>query len=331
MAANQDIGSLQMLNEKLIALERQFQPSPLTPIFEDFLKARHIQLWLKRDDLIHPIISGNKWRKLKYSLNHALFLQKDTLISMGGAYSNHLHALAYAGKCLNLKTRAFIRGEEPAVLNPTLQDLKTWGMDLQFVSRSDYRALRDFKTFDALPDIKPNEYWIPEGGALALALQGVAELISEISIDYDVICTACGTGTTLAGIISAVAENTQVLGFSALKGGGFLNADVENILRTASPLKDWQSCLSANKNWQIHLNYHLGGFAKSTPELSAFMAEFEQRHGIVLEPIYTGKMLFGLYNLIQQNYFHNGQKIIAIHTGGLQGNRSSVKLDGSVI
>jgi 1-aminocyclopropane-1-carboxylate deaminase len=310
-----------MINPQLIALAQQFQSSILTPIHEDFLQQKQIELWLKRDDLIHPIISGNKWRKLKYSLNHGLSLHKDTLISMGGMYSNHLHALAFAGKCLNLKTRAFIRGEKPTVLNSTLQDLILWGMELEFISRSDYRALRIFKTYDALPNLKDNEYWIPEGGYLSLALQGVAELISEINIDYDVICTACGTGTTLAGIINAVPEHAQVIGFSALKGADFLMVDVKNILMTGSPLKDCQSSENLNKNWQINLDYHFGGFAKTTPQLLEFIARFEQHHHIALEPIYTGKMLFGLYDLIQRGYFKAGQKVIAVHTGGLQGKR----------
>lgn len=302
-----------MLNQPLIALEQQFQRSVLTPIHEDFLEQRQIQLWLKRDDLIHPIISGNKWRKLKYSLNHALSLNKNTLISMGGAYSNHLHALAFVGKLLNLHTKAFIRGEKPAQLNPTLQDLINWDMELEFISRGDYRVLRDFKTHDGLPELKANEYWIPEGGFLPLALQGVAELISEINIDYDVICSACGTATTLAGIINAVPEQAQVIGFAALKGADFLAHDVDLLLPETAASK---------KNWQINLDYHFGGFAKTTPQLLEFMASFEQRQGIALEPLYTGKLLFGLYELIQQNYFSTGQKIIAIHTGGLQGKRS---------
>jgi 1-aminocyclopropane-1-carboxylate deaminase len=305
-----------MLNPHLVLLEQSFHTSVLSPIHDDFLKQRGIELWLKRDDLIHPIISGNKWRKLKYTLNQVLSLNKNTLISMGGAYSNHLHALAFAGRHLNLKTRAFIRGEKPAVLNPTLQDLTAWGMQLEFINRNDYRNLRNFKTYDALPDIKANEYWIPEGGSLLFALQGIAELIHEIAIDYDVLCVPCGTGTTLAGIINAVPEQKQLIGFSALKGGDFLNQDVQRLLSTTG---------AQQQNWQINLNYHFGGFAKITPQLLNFIARFEQQHGIALEPIYTGKMLWGLYDLIAQNYFPAGQKIIAIHTGGLQGNRSFVK------
>lgn len=310
-----------MISPQLVFLEQQFQASVLTPVHEDFLKQKQLELWLKRDDLIHPIISGNKWRKLKYSLNHALSLNKTTLISMGGAYSNHLHALAFVGKLLNLSTKAFIRGEKPAILNPTLQDLLDWGMELEFISRSDYRSLRSFKTHNGLPDLKSDEYWIPEGGYLPLALQGVAELVSEIDRDCDVICAACGTGTTLAGIIKAVSEHKQVMGFAALKGADFLNADIKNILISADASQDWQSCADVNKNWRVNQDWHFGGFAKTTPPLLDFIADFERQHGIALEPIYTGKMLLGLYRLIQQDYFSPGQKIIALHSGGLQGKR----------
>ena len=300
-----------MLHPDLIALENHFQPSILTPIHADFLSEKNIELWLKRDDLLHPIISGNKWRKLKYSLNHALSLEKTTLVSMGGAYSNHLHALAFVGKCLNLKTKAFIRGEKPVILNSTLQDLLAWNMALEFVSREEYRTLRNFKSHDTFPDLKNDGYWIPEGGYLPFALQGVGECIAEIQSDYDVICTACGTGTTLAGLINAVPKQKKVIGFAALKGADFLIDEVTNLLPNAD----------LSKNWQINLDYHFGGFAKKTPSLLQFIADFEQHHHVSLEPIYTGKLLFGLFELIQRDFFPAGTKIIALHTGGLQGKR----------
>lgn len=301
-----------MINPKLQLLEQQFNPSTLSLLDDPLFKSHQLEVWIKRDDLLHPVISGNKWRKLKYSLNHALALEKNTLISMGGAYSNHLHALALAGKLLNVKTRAFIRGEQPKQLNPTLQDLIDWDMELKFISRSDYRDLREFKSFDALADLKANEYWIPEGGALTFALQGVGELVSEIDSTYDFICSPCGTGTTLAGIIKAVPEYVHVLGFSALKGGGFLNDDVRQLLPPS---------IAKQQNWQINTDYHFGGFAKTNATLFSFIEQFEQRHAIPLEPIYSGKMLFALYDLISQNYFEKGSRIIAVHTGGLQGKR----------
>ncbi len=290
----------------LIALEKSFSPSPLSPINDPLLVEYGIELWLKRDDLLHPIISGNKWRKLKYNLNNALKLNKDTLISMGGAHSNHLHALAYTGKLLNLKTQGFIRGEQAEPATATLKDLQDWGMQLSYISRTDYRELRHYTD---LPNIKPNEYWIPEGGATELALKGVAELVAEIDLPYDIICAPCGTGATLAGIISATAKNTSVLGFAALKNASFLNNDVTALLHHDPA------------NWQINLDYHFGGFAKTTPELLNFIKKFNESTGIVLEPLYTGKMLYALYDLITKHTFKPGQRIIAIHTGGLQGLR----------
>jgi 1-aminocyclopropane-1-carboxylate deaminase len=295
--------------KNLIKLEQIFKPSVLTKIDDPLLAQYQVELWMKRDDLLHPIISGNKWRKLKYILEHALSLNADTLISMGGAYSNHLHALAYTGKLLDLKTIGLIRGEAPAILTPTLQDIQQWGMELKFVSRSDYRLLRQYRQWHDLPDLKAQQYWITEGGAQALALKGVAELAEEIDIAYDTLCVPCGTATTLAGIVNAVASDITVIGFAALKNAAFLNNDVNALLP--------RHC----DNWQINLDYHFGGFAKTSPLLLAFIERFEAISQIPLEPVYTGKMLYGLYELIQKGYFKPNQRIIALHTGGLQGKR----------
>ena len=303
------------MHPKLVELEKKFNPSTLSYIETPFLKQKKVELWIKRDDLIHPVISGNKWRKLKYILDHALNIDRHTIISMGGAYSNHLHALAFVGKQLELKTIAFIRGERPERLSATLQDLQNWGMDLRFVSRAEYRGLRHYKKHNDLPGLQQGQYWLPEGGATELALLGVSELISEIDLQYDVICVPCGTGTTLAGLISSVPEHCQVLGFSALKGAGFLAEEVENLLHENKKNK---------ADWTIKLDYHFGGFAQRNNELLLFIESFEKQHGIELEPVYTGKMFYGLFDLIKKDTFKPGQKIIAIHTGGLQGNRSMI-------
>jgi len=294
-----------MIDKSLQILEQQLQPSLLSPLIDSLFKQHKIKVWLKRDDLLHPIISGNKWRKLKYSLNHGLSLEKDMFVSMGGAYSNHLHALAFTGKLLNIKTCALIRGEQPKHLNPTLRDLLNWGMSLEFISRSDYSALRAYKNYDSHPDLKNNEYWLPEGGALKFALQGVNELVTEIKQPFEWICCPCGTGTTLAGIIKAVPEQTKVLGISALKGGDFLNNEV----------KQWlPKSIKSQQNWRINTAYHFGGFAKTTPNLLNFINQFQQIQGIAIEPVYSGKMLFALYDLISQGYFKQGTSIIAVHT-----------------
>jgi 1-aminocyclopropane-1-carboxylate deaminase len=292
---------------KLKLLEKSFNASPITPINHPLLQHHNIKLSIKRDDLLHPIISGNKWRKLKYNLNDAINQQADTLISMGGSYSNYLHALAYVGNKLNLNTIGIIRCERPAQLNPTLTDMLEWGMDLRFVSRSDYRTYRTFKKTDDVPGLTPNDYWLPEGGSSQFVLQGVGELVAEINEPYDYLCVACGTGATLAGLISA--NTDQILGFAALKNADYLPEDIKQLLT-----QDY--C-----NWQLITDYHFGGFAKINPELVRFIQNFEQNTAIPIEPIYTGKMLYGLFDLISKGYFKSGQRIIALHTGGLQGNR----------
>lgn len=298
------------MHSELIKLEKTFNPSILTKIDNLLLRQSQIELWMKRDDLLHPIISGNKWRKLKYILDHALSLGSHTLISMGGVYSNHLHALAYVGKVLGLKTIGLVRGEQPETLTPTLLDMKAWGMELKFVSRSDYRLLRQYKGWHELPGLTPGQYWLSEGGAQALALRGVAELVADIVIPYDTLCVPCGTGTTLAGLIDAVPGQVSVLGFAALKNAGFLTTEVGAMLS------------HPRNNWQINLDYHFGGFAKVNAELSRFIEDFELKTTIQLDPVYTGKMMYAICDLINKNYFGAGQRIIAVHTGGLQGKRT---------
>ncbi len=300
------------MNIQLCRFERQFNVSTLTQLPDPWLRQQGIEVWIKRDDRLHPVISGNKWRKLKYILDQILSDSLDTVISMGGAYSNHLHALAYAGMKLGFKTAAFIRGEAVYPLNPTLQDVRQWGMRLNFVSRGAYRELRNYRECTDLPGLEHEQYWLPEGGALPLALLGVREIVAEIDCDYDVLCVPCGSGTTLAGIIGAVPENKRVIGFSALKGGAFLEHEVLRLAGTNLP---------DGLQWSINQDYHFGGFARIKPQLLSFIRHFEEINRIPLEPVYTGKMFYGIYDLISKNYFEPGQRIIAIHTGGLQGKR----------
>jgi 1-aminocyclopropane-1-carboxylate deaminase len=297
------------MHDKLDQLEQTFKPAILTKIDDRLLEQYQVELWIKRDDLLHPVISGNKWRKLKHILDAVMSSGMHTIVSMGGAYSNHLHALAYAGHVLGLKTIGVIRGEQPELLNQTLLDMQQWGMTLKFVSRADYRDFRQFKNWHYLPGLTSGQYWLPEGGSTALALMGVAELVHEIDIPYDVLCVPCGTGTTLAGILSATSEKVSVLGFSALKNADFLSSDVESLVD--SPVSDWQ----------IIRDYHFGGFAKKNDQLIAFMENFEIQTSIPLESVYTGKMMYGIYDLIKKRHFNPGQRIIAVHTGGLQGKR----------
>ncbi len=300
------------LHPRLQALEQCFASTPLMQIIDVELTKRRIELWIKRDDLIHPVISGNKWRKLKYVLNHALHLGAHTIISMGGPYSNHLHALAFVGKLLDIKTVGFIRGERPAQFTPTLIDLQDWSMELRFVSRSEYRQLREYKDHDSLPGLISGEYWLPEGGATELALLGVGESIAEIDLAFDVLAAACGTGTTLAGLIAHAPDSSRVLGVAALKNAGFLIYDVQQLLQSQNVTRT---------DWQIALDYHCGGFAKTTPALLEFVHQFQEQHGVPLEPVYTGKLLFAIYDLIRQGHFEAGQRLVVLHTGGLQGKR----------
>jgi 1-aminocyclopropane-1-carboxylate deaminase len=187
-------------------------------------------------------------------------------------------------------------------------------MELSFVSRSDYKLLRQYKNCHDLPALKRSQYWVPEGGAQILALKGVAELVNEIDITYNILCVPCGTGATLAGIINAAPEKASIWGFAALKNAAFLESDVASLLPKIS-----------SDNWKVNLDYHFGGFAKKSTELLDFISNFEDKTGIPLESVYTGKMLFGIYDLITKHTFKPGQRIIAIHTGGLQGKRGFTK------
>jgi len=299
------------LHPRLQALQRQLGVSTLSRIVDSATRAHNVELWLKRDDLLHPVISGNKWRKLKYPLNDALYAGAHTVVSMGGAYSNHLHALAFAARELGLHSAAYIRGERSQALNPTLTDLQRWGMQLHFVSRSAYRDLRYSEMAAGALNLQAGSYWIPEGGASRQALTGVAEIVSELDCAYDVLVCACGTGTTLAGLIGAARAETKILGVAALKGGEFLHRDIPALLGRLQPVCDWE----------LLLNYHCGGFAKTRPELTDFISNFRLTHDVPLEPVYTGKALYAIYDLLNKDYFVAGQRIVALHTGGLQGAR----------
>ncbi|HEX5636843.1 MAG TPA: pyridoxal-phosphate dependent enzyme [Gammaproteobacteria bacterium] len=287
-------------------------PSPITQIFSPLLDARQLQLFIKRDDLIHPVISGNKWRKLKYNLQQAKKEQQSCLLTFGGAWSNHIHATAAAGNYFGFKTIGIIRGESPPTLSATLQDAQDWGMQLHFVNREQYRHKTEADFMAGLRQQFGNFYLLPEGGSNTLAMQGCAEIIDELTEPYDVLCVDCGTGTTLAGVICGNKDQTQVLGFSVLKGGDFLSPQVQSML-------DKAHC--HYHNWQINKDYHFGGYAKTTPALFEFMETFKLDHGVQLEPVYSGKMFYGIFDLIKKGYFKQGSRILALHGGGLQGLR----------
>ncbi|MFK8067005.1 MAG: 1-aminocyclopropane-1-carboxylate deaminase/D-cysteine desulfhydrase [Gammaproteobacteria bacterium] len=304
--------------EKVLSVKNE--NSNLTPIDHPLLVKHDIQLSIKRDDLLHPIISGNKWRKLKYILQDAISSGHNHLISMGGAYSNHLHALAYIGYKLNIKTTGLIRGEYDQN-NPTLNDLRKWNMNCIFFDRKSYRELRKFRDPASAPAQQYNGYWIPEGGANPLALKGISELITGLNQDYDTITLASGTGTSLAGIAGALPEGKNAIGFAALKGAGFLNKEVQEMINLNSEKNRNADKKELKKNWSINLDYHFGGFGKTDQNLIKFIKEFTSHTQLQIEPVYTGKMFYGLFDQIQRGEFKRGSKVIAIHTGGLQGER----------
>ncbi|MDM3870428.1 pyridoxal-phosphate dependent enzyme [Porticoccus sp. W117] len=288
--------------------------TPVHRVNHPLLAAKKLSLWVKREDLSHPQISGNKYHKLKYNLAYAKEQGFETVASFGGAWSNHLHALAYAGKESGLKTLGFVRGPLPVPLNATLQDASDWGMALHSLSYSDYRRRHDRDFCQQLMASVANGYLIPEGGANPLAIKGCAELGEDIArqvegIDY--LCAACGTGATMAGLIAGVSERTTVLGFSAVKNNHKLESDI----------RAWLPDDINEKNWRILHNYHCGGFGKLNRELIDFLDEWQMHCDIPLEPLYTGKMFYGLFNMIADGFFPAGTKIVALHSGGLQGLR----------
>jgi 1-aminocyclopropane-1-carboxylate deaminase len=275
-----------------------------------------IELWVKRDDLLHPQVSGNKFRKLKYPLL-TISANDTTLISMGGAWSNHLHALAYAGKLLEFKTIGLVRGlvDPTQTLSATLQDCLDWGMQLHFVSRSEYRELRE-KTghWQRWTNADPTKsLWLPEGGCSIAAIRGVAELIEELPWIPETIILACGTGTTLAGVVAAMRNRGRIIGIAAVQNAEYLSTEVRKLLREAAH--------PAYENFNILHDYTHGGFAKSSPELQQFCVQFIEETQIPIEPVYTGKMFYALHQLCVAGKFKPGERVLAIHTGGLQGNR----------
>ncbi len=299
---------------------------PLTEIFDDCIQQKNSRLFILREDLIHPEISGNKWRKLKYNIQEAKRNNSDTILTFGGAYSNHIAATSSAGKHYGLKTIGIIRGEETLPLNPTLQLAKDNGMFFKYVSREEYKNKNSEAFLKLLQQEFGNFYLVPEGGSNAFAVKGCTEIINNIKIDFDVICAACGTGGTIAGIIAST--DKQVLGFPALKGGGFLKEDISKLLNNYS---NHYNAKIENDNWELITAYHFGGYAKIKSELIEFVQQFKKKHQIPLDLIYTGKMLFGLFDMIKNSNQLDNKIIIAVHTGGLQGNKGFEERLGIVL
>jgi 1-aminocyclopropane-1-carboxylate deaminase len=266
-----------------------------------------IKLFIKREDKIHPFISGNKYRKLKYNLIEAQNTKQHTLLTFGGAYSNHIAAVAAAGKEFGFKTIGVIRGEELSAKiseNSTLSYAQDCEMQFKFVSREAYRTKTSLKFINSLKTEFGDFYLIPEGGTNDFAVKGCEEILTDNDAFFDIVCCSVGTGGTISGLINASSPHQKIIGFPALKGD-FLQKDI--------------SKFTPKSNWELNTDYHFGGYAKINSELVEFINKFKVEHNILLDPIYTGKMMFGLFDLIKKNHFQKGTKILAIHTGGLQG------------
>ncbi|MDB4402924.1 pyridoxal-phosphate dependent enzyme [Algibacter sp.] len=266
-----------------------------------------VELYIKREDKIHPFVSGNKYRKLKYNLLEAKNNGFDTLLTFGGAFSNHIAAVASAGNAFGFKTIGIVRGQELGSKiseNSTLSFAKENGMQFKFVSRELYRNKTSESFLNDLKEEFGDFYLISEGGTNKLAVKGCEEILNTEDKNFDYICCAVGTGGTISGLINCSKPSQQVLGFPALKGD-FLKEDI--------------SKFASQTNWKLITDYHFGGYAKINEELVTFINQFKIDNQVSLDPVYTGKMLFGIMDLINKNHFPKGSKILVIHTGGLQG------------
>ncbi len=282
-------------------------PSPLQPLHLPWLLS-FSELYIKRDDQLHPQVSGNKWRKLRYVFDE----HTRAVVSMGGPYSNHLHALAFLAREMGWHAQALVRGEP--CQTPTLDDCARWGMALHFVSRHDYRQLRERDTYwKTLVPYDADDVWLPEGGRAVAAVRGVSELVAELPFVPDVVICAAGTGTTAVGLAAALPVTSRVIAISMIKNGDYLRRDSARLLAAAT------SAACAPIDWVFDL--HRGGFARSDDELMAFIAQMATKFALPLEPVYTAKVLVALPTLAQRGLIHPSQRIVIIHTGGQQGAR----------
>ncbi|SET64463.1 1-aminocyclopropane-1-carboxylate deaminase/D-cysteine desulfhydrase [Thalassotalea agarivorans] len=282
--------------------------SPIQTLKHQLFSEKKLQVFIKRDDLIDPIISGNKWRKIKQNLHLARKNNKG-ILSFGGSYSNHIHALAFACHQHNIPSIGIIRGEQAYQSNYTLSWARHWQMQLQFVDRATYRLRHNDAYLKKLSEQYPDYMVVPEGGSNTLALDGVGDVISELrhQQSFDTLIVPVGSGGTLAGLVKADENQHKLIGICVLKGGNYLQGDIEKL---AGKQYD---------NWRLMHDFHLGGYAKFSAQAYQQMCHFAATLNIPFEPVYSGKMLLALKQLVEQDYFPAGHKIMLIHTGGLQG------------
>jgi len=286
--------------------------SRIQPIAPDWYGSKIAELAMLRLDLIHPVVSGNKWFKLKYNLQQAKELGHSSVLTFGGAYSNHLIATATAAKTYGMKSVGIVRGIHAATaLTPTLKKCREEGMDLHFVERKIYDAKNSPQFLKQLSDKFQYPFIIPEGGANEAGRRGAGDIALWIPDQFDHVCVSVGSGTTFAGLRNALSEQTQMLGFVPMKNGAYLKQDIAGYLHSQH-----------ESNWQLFDRWHFGGFGKHTNELIDFMNAFYSENKIPLDVVYTAKMMFGLRELIMADWFPPHARVLCIHTGGLQGNSS---------
>jgi 1-aminocyclopropane-1-carboxylate deaminase len=291
--------------------EIAFNEPVISPIKSDWSEKNNVQVFMLRLDDIHPAISGNKLFKLIYFLEEAKESSHQTMLTFGGPYSNHLAATAFAGKALNLKSIAIVRGQKPKTLSQTLLFCLKQGMHLEFISRTLYQQKNENNFLQDLKTKFGNHILIPEGGFCAKGKEG-ASLINQYFTDknFTHICLPVGTATTFAGIVDANKSETQIIGFPVLK-------NFNDVQQRFEELK-----VNCQRRYSLITDYHFGGYAKKTGELISFIKNFYATNKIELDFVYTAKMMFGIYHLIEKKFFKEGSKILSIHTGGLQGNQS---------
>jgi 1-aminocyclopropane-1-carboxylate deaminase len=270
---------------------------------------KNIQVDVLRLDHLHPVVSGNKWFKLRYYLADAIESGKKRITTFGGAYSNHIVATAFACKEAGIKSRGIIRGEKAPQISDSLEEAIEYGMEMVYVSREDYKGkeniVQQFSTED--------DYWINEGGYGIKGMLGTKDILqSAETSSYSYISCACGTGTTLAGLVEAALPHQKCIGISALKGHVNLRNDVMELLPDEHQ----------DRSFEIMHDYHFGGYAKHPAELIDFMNELWKSEKLATDIAYTSKLVFAVKDLIAKQYFSTNDKLLVIHSGGLQGNRS---------
>ena len=292
----------------------KFTQVPIEKFDHPILTRHGVEVDVKRDDLIHPVVSGNKLYKLHYNLEAFLRGDYKTLVTFGGAYSNHVHALAYAGKELGAPTVAIIRGEQLLPLNPTLTDCVNWGMVLEPVSRGVYRQKEGDDEIKSILSSYDRPYLVPEGGGNTLGVKGASLMLESVDQEnYDIIVVASGTGATVAGLIYASEPWVNIIGVATLKGASWMSLEVREHLQSLNCFKI---------NWQINCDYHFGGYGKKNAELDAFVKKIGSEYKLFIEPIYTGRALYALLDLVVKGEIKSGARVLFIHSGGMQGIRS---------